>query len=439
MLITLCQITHIDEPSLSSDDCVTASAWRPDGTGASCAIDGIRKTSENTNMASHILVEHTRESGSVPLQLGPPLLEPAGIVLALKYSANSEFLLVARTNMRRSLVQIWKTPRLGSDAPRTTREPIAWRIFDVELLDVEWTDEDRFVVCGANSLSACYQVDTEQPSEAGMITANTVAMRGLISHNSSVLPCTWNWDRVRFDSRHRVAAFASIDEKKMIVTPRLENSDNTSGADDEVSLPTELTALAFRPWERTTDSAVAAADLETPSLLAVGYGDGTCTVYNVRRTDAGAKCAESMTVALNDGPALALAWSPDGEYLAVGNEDLVQIWSAASLKQKNGVRHAPEALVIWRPASEFNGAVNGTHHPEKSLAEPSLSWSADGESLAFAADKQVRRPAALDFADSMLITRADCRDSLPTISCFEIAGCRHEWHNEPLISLWILF
>jgi hypothetical protein len=86
-----------------------------------------------------------------------------------------------------------------------------------------------------------------------------------------------------------------------------------------------------------------------------------------------------------------MAWSPNGEHLAVGNADIMQIWQASSLKRKNGVVHATEAAITWRPAVEANGVENGHADEDKELPQPSLSWSADGESLSFAADKKVCR------------------------------------------------
>lgn len=97
---------------------------------------------------------------------------------------------------------------------------------------------------------------------------------------------------------------------------------------------------------------------------------------------------ELASLTLSEGPALTIAWSPNGEHLAIGNGELVQMWSADSLRRKNGVRHVADPSVTWRPTSETNGVVDG-EHADKPVAQPSLSWSSDGESLAFAVDKQV--------------------------------------------------
>ncbi|CAK3888006.1 WD repeat [Lecanosticta acicola] len=383
------QITHVDEPALPVGTTVTASTWRPDGSGASCAFNGIRELPDGTNVASHMLIEHHREKGAICFQIEPQLLDPPGVVLGLRYSPNTAYLLVAITNGQRGLVQIWKTPRDGVVLSKTQREPIAWRVFENVLLDVTWIEDDMFLACGAGGLSAMYQVDQSRQREIAAVEPGTVAMRGLISHNSSILPDTRDWDKVRWDGQHQIAVFASSLEKKMIICPRLRSSEGSAQRDQEVDLPEEPTAIAFKPWERPTHDAISTADQESPSLLAAAFVDGTCVVYSINRSaDTGAKYSELISLSLDDGPALAVAWSPSGRYLAVGNSELVQIWSADLLRRQNGVRHAPQASVIWRPASEVNGVTNGQSQDDK-MPEPSLSWSADGESLAYAVDKQI--------------------------------------------------
>lgn len=344
-------------------------------------------------MAIQLLTEISKDGGSASFQLGPPLLEPPGIVLSLKYSPDSQYLLVARSNMKRGLVQVWKSLRSGLDSSEeasSIREPIAWRMFDNQLEDVTWTADDTFIVCGEDGLSAMYKIDLSQKEEDGIKSGGTAALQGLISHNSKILDNTHKFDKLRFDRRHKIAVFVSSEEKKMIVTPRLYYAEAKPEADVEMDLPEEPVALAFRPWEQLGDETAAAADLEMPSLLAVGFGDGSCSIYGINHSsEDGAKCTELASFSLREGPALAVAWSPNGEHLAVGNGDLVQMWSAESLRRKNGVRHVAEASVTWRPTAETNGVAESENGEEKPLAEPSLSWSSDGESLAFAAEKQV--------------------------------------------------
>lgn len=336
-----------------------------------------------------MLIEHHRERGATFFQVEPQLLEPPGVVLNMRYSPDTGYLLVAGTNGQRGLVQIWETPADGIVLSKTQREPSAWRLFEKPLSDISWIDDDTFLACGEGGLTAMYQIDRSRQGEISAVDPGSAAMRGLISHNSNILTAVSDWDKVRWDDRNQMAVFISNAEKRMIICSRLRHSESNAGADLEVDLPDEPTTLSFKPCGRPADDTESVEDTDSPSLLATGFVDGTCLIYSVtRNAETGAKCSELITLSLDDGPALAVAWSPNGQYLAIGNSDLVQIWSAESLKRQNGVRHPPQASVIWRPASGANGAVNGQIQEEK-MPEPSLSWSADGESLAYAADKQV--------------------------------------------------
>jgi hypothetical protein len=180
------------------------------------------------------------------------------------------------------------------------------------------------------------------------------------------------------------------------------------------------------------------------SLLAVALSSGALHIYRIttvastlntfsyRQDDVESnrvtKCERTVTPRLIDGsPILTLGWAPSGQYLAAGNSELVQIWHCESLALSRSIRGG-EALLTWRApvaldgsraaspapkatapttgaAVESNGTrdagatasavgndeVNGLFEADeqKIESEPSLSWSADGESLALAADKQV--------------------------------------------------
>lgn len=366
---------------------VTAVDWRPDGHGACCAISGLRELPDGSKLDTQLLIEHDKNGRSASFQLGPPLLEPPGIVLNLRYSLDSQYLLVARSNTKRGLVQIWKSPRQERDEDSSTLEPIAWRIFDQPLEDASWVGNDTFVICGDDGQSAMYQVDVTQREGMDVISEGSTAIRGLISRNSKILDTKLKLDGLRADQPRNIAVFIAIEAKKMIVTSRLYDSEAKPDADVELEFSEEPTALRFR--ELPEDDSGVAVDPDLPSLLAVGFGDGTCAIYSITQSpEAGVKCMELASLALSEGPALTIAWSPNGEHLAIGNGELVQMWSADSLRRKNGVRHVADPSVTWRPTPETNGVVDG-EHAEKAVAQPSLSWSSDGESLAFAVEKQV--------------------------------------------------
>ena len=398
------QISHNDDPKLAADSVVTATAWHPNGHTAASAVDGTRHFSGDRSGISQRIVLHSRDYGSVTLDARAKLLEPASIVLCLRYSPKGDYLLVLRTNLHRGLVQVWRTP--GSDEHKDNdsdlqaqgARPIAWRIFERQVLDASWTADDRFLVCGDDGISGAYNLDQTIKPENGF-TEESVAVHGLVEHQSEMIGLRCKWDKLRVDGRLGVAAFAST-ERRVIFTVPLQScmSDTADKGDigDATSLPGQLTALAFQPHYDSHENQAGDHGAEDSCLLAATFEEGLCVLYRISRpSSTHADCEELLQLELPEGPALALAWSPQGTHLAIGNTDLAQVWQAEDLERlPNGKRH--EALVTWQPDADAIGKRNGEHADEQEgMIEPSLSWSADGESLAFAVDRQVSIAVAL--------------------------------------------
>ncbi|EME87796.1 uncharacterized protein MYCFIDRAFT_205799 [Pseudocercospora fijiensis CIRAD86] len=373
-------LSHVDEPSLPAESSVTAVTWRPDGQGACCAIDGFRDLPSGNKSACQLLLEQRQDGASVSLSLGPPTLDPPGVILAVRYSPSGEYLLALRTDSARSLIQVWKSSHKETEDLQTSREPVAWKLFDHEVCDVAWTEDDAFIVCGDNGLTSSYQIDATQQNEHGLLPAPSITMRGLISRNSSILNGNSRWERVQHDRRTGIAVFASTEERRLCITSRIHDHNSEEELGSELPLPsdTNLEALSFQPSDK--------ADPGASSLLAAAFDDGSCHIYSISRSS----CQDIAILTLSDPPATALAWSPDGSQLAISNaSDAVQIWSAESLTRKNGLLHPPRSVLTWRAASESNDAPRDYEADEEDF-EPSINWSADGESLVFAAKRQVR-------------------------------------------------
>ncbi|KAM3415346.1 hypothetical protein BST61_g8875 [Cercospora zeina] len=382
-------LEHVDEPALSSSCGVTAATWRPDGTAACCAIDGLRELPSGTQLSQQVLLERHQDGPSTTLQLGPPSLEPPGIVFAIHYSPDSRYVLALRTNMKRSMVQIWSSARTNVDAP-PLRESVAWRLFDNQVTDAQWISNDTLAICGEQGLSACYQVDESQGQDLSTLPTASVLMRGLISRNSNIIEGATDWDAIRFDHHHSVAAFVSKSQKRLVFTTKLSSHDSHTSPDVEFTLPdarsiepVEISSNRLQQYPENNDG-------PTPeSFLAMGFDDGTVAVYNIRyASDQTPLCTELIELNFMTSPVTALSWSKNGEYLAVSNSSLVQIWSRDSFSRMNGVLHNPRAVVTWRPQNN-SGPRDGDSSDAVIDYEPSLSWSADGTSLAFAIKEQV--------------------------------------------------
>ena len=370
---------------------MTASTWRPDGRAASSAVDDLRQLPNGNTISSQLLLEHSRNSGSTVLQPGPSALEPVALVLCLRYSPDAEYLLVLRTNLKRALVQIWKASRLDSETSFVPSEPIAWRYFEREVLDAAWIGNDMFIVCGDDGLSLSYQIDTTHIQENGEVSTASFLQHGLKELPSGQKGENCKWDKLQFDQNNEVIVLASTESRKLVSIPKAYITEGKEETSNILELPGQLTAVSFQPRLHQETGQDPVADLEKPSLLAAAFEDGVCLVYEVRRAEERAvRCSEVVSINLPDGPALALAWSANGQHLAVGNTFLVSIWHVDSLKRKNGILHNAEPLLTWRPPAPWNDFSNEEEMEEETqILEPSLSWSADSEAFAFAVDKQV--------------------------------------------------
>ncbi|KAK4636112.1 hypothetical protein CLAFUW4_00502 [Fulvia fulva] len=394
------QIESMDDTLVPEDGAVTASTWRPDGKAAAYACESIRDEPGGEQAAVQMIFERfrTSELHKASYPLGAPLLEPYGMILFLCYSPDSRYLLAGRTKEGGALVQVWK----ARDPEDDGAQPIAWRLFDKQMLSATWISNETFVVCGEQGLSCKYQVDQahEEVAVDGLaqlsdmpdnILTGPSKVQGLITHNANIFDFSYALEKLVIDKRHNIGVFQSAESRKLIFTCRLHNRAAEIGSDLEVDIPEGLTSLEIAPWEEREDDKAAVLDAEKPTLLAAAFEDGNCIIYEITKTDEGApKCDEAIKLTLQEGPAIASQWSPNGEHLAVANEEVVQIWSVESFQPKNGVRHAVDATVVWRPTSEADETLGESiGDEEKTAFEPSLSWSADGESLAFAADKQI--------------------------------------------------
>lgn len=317
----------------------------------------------------------------------PQLLEPAGVVLCLRYSPDGKYLLAASTDLKRGAVQIWSTAR-DSPALGHVEKPIAWRIFEGQVFDAVWTDGQTFAIGGESGLSSSHRVQKSDLDDDHWTASYRCGDYSMIQLTSGFAFADVKWDKLRFDKANKLVVFASTESSRMVAHAPAYDVPGQEHPDIVVDLPGRLTALAFHPRSAARLETEFADAGDRHSLLAAAFEEGFCVLYAVSKTDEVAKVEELTTLNLPAGPALAISWSPDGRHLAVGGTDLVSIWHSEA--DSNAIDRQP--LVTWRPDAGALGTVNGTVngvHTDGPLSEPSLSWNADGESLCFALDKQV--------------------------------------------------
>lgn len=394
-------VDHLDEPSLLPNAAVTALAWHPGGRIATCAVDSVRDLPGDKEVSTSTIMDLGGDLGTVRYPPGQSLclLEPPGLVLCIRYSPSGSHLLVARTNLKRGLVQIWETQPDPEQAHKR-HEPIAWRIFDRQVFDATWTGEDSFTVCGDKGLSSSYRIS--QPSErlTNGFTPETTAVHNVREERPQLVPGTTTWDKVRHAEHHHLTILASTQDRRLVVAS--DSADDAKVAD--IQLPEGLAALALQPFNSS----------EQRITLAAAFQDGLTMLYELTHREQRISCDRVCSLDLADGPALALAWSPNGDFLAVAGTDMAKIWRL----DLDALDTRP--LVTWRnPPEEINGEVNGKAH--EAMTEPCLSWTPDGERLAFAVDKQVSSFAFVN-GGMMLTGMADGRDIFPPAAGFAVFG-----------------
>jgi WD40 repeat protein len=268
--------------------------------------------------------------------------------------------------------------------------PLAWKIFEHPVLDAVWTADDEFILCGSQGVLEAHRVKTDAASPESGFTADTIASTGL-EKQDWLSPLPGKWDKVRYDEAAHVIAVASTEDKKLCMCGYGSSNGETQWTSTD--LAGQLSALAFQVRPSLPDGEQHAA------LLAATFEDGACALYTHRHSSEDATMPSVdhlITVHMSSDSAYALAWTPDGAFLAVGGSDIINIWETSALvhfepehkRLEKNANAQLKSLVTWRSDAGATGPRNGEHEPERPT-EPSLSWSSDGESLAFAVDRQV--------------------------------------------------
>lgn len=121
-------------------------------------------------------------------------------------------------------------------------------------------------------------------------------------------------------------------------------------------------------------------------MLASGGEDGTIAIRDVRYLDH----KPAFHVTIDDNPVLAIAFTPDGAFVAGATRDNVKIW-------KVGEYQSPRAE--WSRKSHpgrLSPKVNGNVELED---QHCLSWDATGQRLAFGVNDLVSHYLVSGFAE----------------------------------------
>jgi len=374
----LCQMYNVPPPEfdgeniiraapmdVSRDAVISAATWHPSGRFYTCALE---RPQVEGRTDSHTMFDCSVDGAKRFYDDPAHTLSPRGMALTIRYNTSGDLMLTISTNGKRGLLQVWPTASMVKH-----REPVAAKLFDGVVMDAVWTSDGSIAVCG-HRLLAVYTIEHIPNQTNGVMNGDSAIasgaknLRQVYSHATDK-----SYDKVRFDTRHNVLAASSAADKILSLLVRRGDqwADGPTVPPDEESA---TIALAFQPLakedKRPSDS---------PRRLAVALDSGNVHIYDV--THSSCILAAKLNIG-PDEPALALAWAPTDSKLAAASDEAVKIWDL----------EASEPVVAWQaaPAKWFQGNEHNLPGDEDGQTEPSLSWDANGDRLAFAVGKKVR-------------------------------------------------
>ncbi|KAI0832992.1 WD40 repeat-like protein [Hypoxylon sp. FL0890] len=303
---------------------VTAMAWNWDGTVIAVATDSDSKarialwSSEGEYIQRFEVAE-------------PP-------VIKLRWNPNNIAILGIAPDNGGTLLTVYHSVTANSMTYFLARHDL-----ETEPVDAAWISESEFLICGGDLLMALRCAD-------GEITE----LKRFDTREGDSLT------QVQFDWRSSLAA--TCGEKGFV-----DIWDN-SGKRREIKAHCDaVTALAWQPLQHPPSN--------DERLLASGGEDGVIFIWNALATDGKAKCSMTM-----GPPIVALAFTPDGAFLAGATSERILIW-------KVGDCSIPRAS--WSRAPH-PGWLSPRMNPESEEEdEHCLGWDATGHKLAYGVNSRL--------------------------------------------------
>ncbi|CAK7217670.1 hypothetical protein SEUCBS140593_003289, partial [Sporothrix eucalyptigena] len=303
---------------------VTAMAWNPEGTTIALATEASNKARVSIWSPDGTLLHqyNVRE---------PP-------VIKLRWNPNGSSILGIAPEGSGTLVTVFSA---------VTSNMASYLLKDHDLggdpLDAAWTTESEFLLCGGDLLAAFRVTDS------GIVAAKT------FNTNKDE-----HFTMIQYDPISRIAATAS--ERGVI--DLWDESGERRAISAHIGL---ITSLQWQP-------------LKTPApdderLLASGGEDGAISIWNARIPDSKPKCSMTM-----DLPVMALAFTPDGAFIAGSTPERILIW-------KVGDHAIPRAS--WRRTPHPGWHSPKLNNESEDEDTHCLGWDSTGQKLAYGVNNRL--------------------------------------------------
>ncbi|MBE3048147.1 WD40 repeat domain-containing protein [Candidatus Bathyarchaeota archaeon] len=308
----------------------TALAWNWDGTAIAVATDYGYKASINIWSSSGAHLQRFEISE-------PP-------VIKLRWNPSDAAILAVGVENGSAVVTVFRA---------ATSNGLSYHLRGHDLanwpLDVAWVSDTDFFVCGGDVLQRLH------------CTPTSIDLRSNFDTRADD-----NFTQVLFDWRSNLVATAS--DRGVL--------DLWSESGERRSIPAHsgaITAMAWQPLLQTNPP-----DDERERLIATGSDDCSILIWNARMPDVKPKCFLTM-----ESPIVALAFTPDGAFVAGATCSRVLIW-------KVGEHAVPRASWSRTPHPAWlSPKANGESDEED---EHCLCWDATGQKLAYGVNSRVSRP-----------------------------------------------
>lgn len=286
-----------------------------------------------------------------------------GSVLLVRWSVSSELVLcTTQSNAQDSQQENMSSFSVFNVASMSTLEVSA---HEEPLEDIAWVDDSRFLACGD-----------------GLLRAFGVSSDGVVVQRS--IPTTAMWSIIKYDALTNRACCVSPDDGNLAL---LTIADDDFGFHSKVSQQQgQVTGLEWQPINGEVTQIV--LDQSRRRLLATSSTCGKVVIWNAYMN---LECIRTLT--MQDGlPAMALAFSPDGKYIASSGGDTVCIWTVdEEIEDSDILERNNKPLAVWKAtACGNNDSQQLIGWPLEEGPFQVLCWDPSSTKLAYSTGSKVR-------------------------------------------------
>ena len=335
--------SFFDVLSPTASSLVTSMAWSPDGERLAVAT-----RADASDWTGTVSTWNIEGKGCDDLIAGQDM------VIKLQWNNSGTLLLGVTSNGNGgSSLTIWEMECSQSFPPIPCDKVIS---------DATWTGDGTITVCGQGAIGRC-----DISSGLGITWG----------FGNDQIVANGHWSHVRYDSFLGTTTVAD-EENGQLVFVDIHGEMNGKDAHKDA-----ITAITYQPIPNPTNISI-----QTPRLLVTSSLDGTIKYWDART----ARPVYTLTFG-RDSPPLALAFSPDGVYLAAATYNKILIWnteegSMPKASWKGDMGRSPKTML-----ANGNGADkdSGIGDDDDGMSEPhcSLDWDASGRKLALGVGNQV--------------------------------------------------